>query len=115
MDNFNEKEFLRAVGERLRIYRVINKMSQEKASELIGISQTQYSTIERGEAKTSIVTLYKILYAFDGLSGDYLISNDKYAQEECINILKNILNVCPKEKIELLKMHLLFAENAIKF
>ena len=114
MDKNEEKEYLCKIGEKLRKYRVNKGLSQEDASALIGISQTQYSTIERGNAKASIITLSKILNAFTEISGDYLLSNDDCSQQECIDILKNVLKECPAEKIYVLKELLRFASIAVK-
>jgi len=114
MENINEKEYLIEVGERLRQQRILEKVSQEQIAAKIGISKTQYSKIERGLANTSIATLVKIVSAFDNLSFDYLLANNNYAENECINILKNIIENAPPDEINRIKEHLLLTERLIK-
>ena len=110
MDEFDEKNYLQAVGARLHKYRVKMGMSQEQAANAIGISQTQYSKIERGLAKASIITIVKIAYAFEKMSCDYLLLEKEYEQQDCLSILRSILTVCSSSDIQELKEHLLVVE-----
>lgn len=48
------------VGNRIRYYRTMNKISQEKLSELSGVHPSYIGQLERGEKTPSIETLFKI-------------------------------------------------------
>ena len=114
MENFNKDEYLIAVGERLRQERIREKESQEHMAAKIGISKAHYSKIELGASNASIVTLFKMVSAFDNLSFDYLLANNCYNEHECINILKNILESSSPDKVNKIKEYLLLTERLTK-
>ncbi len=60
------------VGERIRSIREDLKMSREKFSEMIDISDVFLGQIERGERSLSLKTLYKLV-SFTGVSTDYIL------------------------------------------
>ena len=60
------------IGERLRKIREDLKMSREKFSEMIDISDVFLGQLERGERSLSLKTLCRIV-SFTGTSTDYLL------------------------------------------
>lgn len=76
----------RALGTRIRISRKSKGMSQEKLSELCGISTAHIGHIERGTRIPSIETLYKISQELD-VSMDYLFFD---TQNDLNEVLRSI-------------------------
>lgn len=56
----NSKELNERIGNNVRIYRRIARLSREKLSCLIDISSSYLGKLERGECSFKIDTLYKI-------------------------------------------------------
>lgn len=63
------------IGERIRKIREELKMSREKFSEMIDISDVFLGQIERGERSLSTKTLVKIV-KFTGISAGYILFGD---------------------------------------
>lgn len=82
------------LGAKIRHLRKSKNISQEKLSEMAGISPRQMIRIELGRSKPTLDNLEKIAIAL-GVSIQSLFENDYY---ETINILKKKLH----EKIEAL-------------
>lgn len=79
------------IGKRVREQRLKNKFTQEKLSELIDVSPSYISEIERGNSISSLQTIAKLSFVLK-TSLDYLvfgitITNSSYTFSE---ILKNI-------------------------
>ncbi len=53
------------IGNRIRYYRMLKKLSQEKLSELSSLHPSYIGQLERGEKTPSIDTLYKICHGLD--------------------------------------------------
>ncbi len=60
------------VGERIRKFRVIKRLSQEDVAEAIGMSTGNYGKIERGEISISIQHLHAISIALDMPMVDFI-------------------------------------------
>ena len=65
----------RAIGQRIREYRLKSGLTQEELSERIGISPVHMSHIESGVAKYSLIVFVRLSIAI-GASLDYLIFGD---------------------------------------
>lgn len=63
-------------GERIRLFRQINKMNQVELAEKLGITQAHLSDLENGKAEASIKLLIRLSSLFD-VSLDYLIFGEK--------------------------------------
>ena len=93
------------VGERIRKIREELKMSREKFSEMIDISDVFLGQIERGERSLSLKTLYKIV-GYTGISTDFILFGDSKnntiknkinrildkSSEECLEYFYQIIN-----------------------
>ena len=76
------------IGERLRNIRENMKMTREKFSEKIDITDSFLGQIERGERALSVKTLKKVI-KYTGISADYLLfgNNSKNDTIQKINML----------------------------
>ena len=80
------------IGERIRKIREELKMSREKFSEMIDISDVFLGQIERGERSLSTKTLVKVV-KFTGISADFILfGND--SSNNTISKINRILNKC---------------------
>ncbi|QGK72835.1 helix-turn-helix domain-containing protein [Flavobacterium sp. SLB02] len=61
----SEKIFIKSVGEKLREIRLSKNLSQENLSLESDVPRNVIGRIERGEVKTSIVTLFRICNALN--------------------------------------------------
>ena len=66
-------ERIKKIGLKIKLERNKRNLSQEKLSELSGISKNFIGAIERGKSEPSITTLEQIALAL-GVEFDYLIS-----------------------------------------
>lgn len=66
------------IGEKIRYIRILKGYSQENMAEMLGISTTGYSKIERGETDISFSRLEQIAKALDISVIDLLSFQDKY-------------------------------------
>jgi transcriptional regulator with XRE-family HTH domain len=63
VENFEEIEVIKSIGERIRQKRIELNLSQETLSYDANIPRNQIGRIERGEINTTIITLHKICKA----------------------------------------------------
>ncbi len=54
-----------SLGSRIRLLRINKDLSQENIADMIGLTQSAYSKIERGERQMSLVLLEKIASIFN--------------------------------------------------
>ena len=86
------------IGERIRKIREELKMSREKFSEMIDISDVFLGQIERGERSLSTKTLTKIVN-FTGFSADFILFGD-VSSNNTISKINRILNKCSDDVID---------------
>lgn len=65
VDNNEEIELIKSIGEKIKSKRIEKNLSQEILSFDANIPRNQIGRIERGEINTSIVTLFKICKALE--------------------------------------------------
>ena len=80
------------IGERIRKIREDLKMSREKFSEMIDISDVFLGQLERGERSLSTKTLVKIV-SFTGISSDFILFGTQ-TPDNTISKINRILNRC---------------------
>ena len=86
------------IGERIRKIREDLKLSREKFSEMIDISDVFLGQIERGERSLSTRTLTKIVN-FTGFSADFILfGND--SSNNTISKINRILNKCSDDVVD---------------
>lgn len=84
------------MGKRLKEYRKINHLTQEKIAELLNISVKHYSEVERGITGLSVENIIKVSIILN-ISIDYLLKGIKMNDNDLIN---NFFNNLPKENQE---------------
>jgi len=60
-----DKQFLFAVGENIRKYRLKNNMSQSQLAYEVSVTLRQIQRMEAGQANASIISFYKIAQVLD--------------------------------------------------
>lgn len=75
--NLRMSERIRKIGVKIKLERGKRNLSQEKLSELSGISKNFIGSIERGQAEPSITTLEQIAAALE-MEFDDLINISKF-------------------------------------
>ena len=86
------------IGERIRKIREYMKMSREKFSEMIDISDVFLGQIERGERSLITKTLTKIVN-FTGFSADFILFGD-VSSNNTISKINRILNKCSDDVVD---------------
>lgn len=86
------------VGERIRKIREDLKMSREKFSEMIDISDVFLGQLERGERSLSTKTLIKIV-SFTGFSSDFILFGLETPDNK-ISKINRILNKCSDDVLD---------------
>lgn len=61
----NEKEYLIALGNRIKLLRLEKKISQTEIAYRCGFDKSNYNTIEAGKRNPTIISLQKIAKALD--------------------------------------------------
>lgn len=94
------------IGKRIKKERKILHYTQERFSELLGVSQKYISEVERGQKMISLSLAIKICTSFH-LSLDYLIlgKSSKYSEEIHENndfeTLYRLYEICPNDQRDL--------------
>ena len=60
-----EVAFLRVVGKRVRIHRLVREWSQEQLGDAAGISRSFISLVEKGRHDTGVLKLWRIAAVLD--------------------------------------------------
>lgn len=60
-----QAEFLRALGRRLRLFRLLRELSQEELAAVSGMSRSFVSIIEHGAHGVDVVRLFRLAAALD--------------------------------------------------
>ena len=58
------QEYIRELGQKIKIYRIMKEMSQQDLEDKTGVSKRSISRLEQGES-VQLDTLFKILLALD--------------------------------------------------
>lgn len=105
MQNINENEFKKSVGEHIKLYR---KDTQEALAEKTQLSPDTISLIERGENVASSYTLIKICNALN-ITPNHILEKYIFNKEQCLDsiIIYEISKLSTEEKD--------FIYNTIKF
>lgn len=62
----------KAIGKRIKIARIKTDLTQEKLSEMVGVSPTHMSNVETGTTRVSLTTIVRIANAL-GITSDDLL------------------------------------------
>lgn len=96
---------LKAVGQRIQQARRNSGLTQEQLAEIVGLSPTHVSVIERGAKPTKVTNLVAIANAL-GVSADELLVDvlDNTAKAESNMIYDEIANLSPKQQSLVMKL-----------
>lgn len=100
MSTEKRKELNIQIGERIQIARGLAGLTQERFSELVGVSTQYISDLERGVTGTSIPTLIKICKTLS-VSSDYILMGEK-SDKDISGILRR-LEYLPENEIKLIE------------
>ena len=104
----------RAIGNRIRKYRLKRDLSQEIVSERANLTPAHYSHIERGHTKPSLPTLIRIANVFDVSIDDLLCDNLSKSTHVRVNEINELLADCSGAEIKALVEVLATAKKALR-
>jgi len=96
MKKMNRKEQNQWIGTQIYKKRVKRKWSQEKFSEIVGVSRTFISNLENGNHAAKIDTYCRITYKFNISLGELFRDDENNAEADDILFM---LSDCSKEEI----------------
>ena len=67
----NEKQELKKLGDKLRLFRLNKNISQEKLAEITNLDRTYISSLERGKRNRSFLILKKLVECLDVNPNDF--------------------------------------------
>ena len=100
------------MGERLRACRVARKQTMKEFAEICGISERYLADIERGVKAPKLETFVGIVNAA-GISPEYLLQ-DSLKAADTGNLVRDALDIRPKEQREIFKTFILQLADSIK-
>ena len=74
----NNKDFLKALGLKIKVIRTVKEVSQDDVSNVIGVDKSYYSKVERGLANPTILYLKTLAEYFGIETKDLIDLNTKY-------------------------------------
>lgn len=93
----------KAIGKRIKIARIRAEMTQEKLSEIAGVSPTHLSNIETGTTRVSLSTLIGIANALKVTSDDLLCDNIIKAKVQYEKDIALLLEDCDEYEIRIIR------------
>lgn len=104
----------RAIGGRIRKYRLERGLSQEVVSERANLTPAHYSHIERGHTKPSFPTLISIANVLDVSIDDLLCDNLSKSTHVRVKEINELLADCSGAEIKALVEVLTAAKKALR-
>lgn len=93
----------KAIGKRVKIARIKADLTQEKLSELVGVSPTHLSNIETGTTRVSLNTIVSIANALKITSDDLLCDNVIKAKVQIEQDIALVLDDCDEYEIRIIR------------
>lgn len=93
----------KAIGKRIKIARIKGELTQEKLSEMAGVSPTHLSNIETGTTRVSLSTLVSIANALKVTSDDLLCDNIVKAKVQIENDIALLLDDCDEYELRVIR------------
>lgn len=100
------------MGERLRACRIARKQTMKEFAEVCGISERYLADIERGVKAPKLETFVGIVNAAE-ISPEYLLQ-DSLKAADTGNLVRDALDILPKEQREIFKTFILQLADSIK-
>lgn len=92
----------KAIGKRIKIARIKADLTQERLSELVGVSPTHLSNIETGTTRVSLTTLVGIANALSITSDDLLCDSVIKAKVQFEQDIARVLEDCSEYEIRVI-------------
>ena len=93
----------KAIGKRIKIARIKADLTQEKLSEMVGISPTHLSNIETGTTRVSLKAIISIANALNITSDDLLCDNVIKAKVQFEQDIAAVLEDCDEYEIRVIR------------
>ena len=93
----------KAIGKRIKIARIKADLTQEKLSEIVGVSPTHLSNIETGTTRVSLNAIVNIANALKVTSDDLLCDNIIKAKVQFEQDIALILDDCDEYEIRFIR------------
>lgn len=91
------------IGERIRYYRIKSGLTQEKVSEMVGITQKHLSRIESGYHDSHFVTIMEIAKALKVPIDVFTEDLDENSNTELINIIISEMKDMNRSQLQMLR------------
>lgn len=89
----------KAIGKRIKIARINADMTQERLSDLLGISPSHMSNIETGTTRVSLTTIVKIANTLSVSLDDLLCDSVTHARPQFERDIQQVLDGCSDYEI----------------
>lgn len=93
----------KAIGKRIKIARIKADLTQEKLSEMVGVSPTHMSNVETGTTRVSLTTIVGIANALGITSDDLLCDSVIKAKVQFEKDIALVLEDCDEYEIRVIR------------
>lgn len=93
----------KAIGKRIKIARIKADLTQEKLSEMVGVSPTHMSNVETGSTRVSLTTIVGIANALGITSDDLLCDSVIKAKVQFEKDIALVLEDCDEYEIRVIR------------
>lgn len=93
----------KAIGKRIKIARIKADLTQEKLSEMVGVSPTHMSNVETGTTRVSLTTIVGIANALGITSDDLLCDSVIKAKVQFEKDIALVLEDCDEYEIHVIR------------
>lgn len=93
----------KAIGKRIKIARIKTDLTQEKLSEMVGVSPTHMSNVETGTTRVSLTTIVRIANALGITSDDLLCDSVIKAKVQFEKDIALVLEDCDEYEIRVIR------------
>lgn len=113
MDKNNVVNY-KALGKRIKVFRINQSITQEKLAEKAGLSTQHMSNIENGNTKSSLPTIIRIANALSITVDELLCDSVNHSKAAINKIIASILEDCTEYEIRVLSGILQGAKDALR-
>ena len=93
----------KAIGKRIKIARIKADLTQERLSEIVGISPTHISNIETGTTKVSLTSIVSIANGLGVTADDLLCDSVVHAKAQFEKDIASLLEDCNPYEIRMVR------------
>lgn len=91
----------KALGKRIKLARIQEELTQERLSEIVGISPSHMNNVENGSAKVSLPTLLNIANTLNVSMDELLCDNIVNTRPQFEHEIKRLLDSCDEYEIRI--------------